>query len=404
MRNTLLIQLTDPEQGRGRWLYSEGAGETLSEVREGALSQASGAAVGRRVVVLVPAIEVLLTRARVPSRNRQRVLKAVPYALEEQLAGEVGELHFALGNATDDQYPVAVVARQQMDAWLACCAAAGLQPDAMLPDVLALPYGEDCWGLLLQGDTATVRTGALEGFGCDRTNLGALLALWEDGPVPALRRLIEPGAAPLEGEAWSQQEWRDDANEDPLREMAGQLASLPELDLLQGAYGRSEQLGRLWRPWRASAALLLVGALLGSVSMGLEYHRMGQEQAQLHAQIEQTFRDAFPNAKRVVNPRAQMEQRLAALQRGGDGDDSGFLSLLRSAGPILRSNKGVQVSAASYREGRLDLELTADNLQVLDQLKQTLSQRPELEAEIQSANADADRRVKSRMRISGVKS
>ena len=51
---------------------------------------------------------------------------------------------------------------------------------------------------------------------------------------------------------------------------------------------------------------------------------------------------------------------------------------------VVRSTKGISVNGASYRNGRLDLDLQADNLQILDGLKQALVSSGLMRAEIQS--------------------
>ncbi|MCA1805925.1 MAG: type II secretion system protein GspL [Xanthomonadaceae bacterium] len=397
MRNTLLIEATDPDLHTVRWLAFDAGGATPEGVRAGRLEEAAALAAGRRVLLLVPATELLLTQARVPSRNRQRILKAVPFALEEQLAGNLDELHFALGPVRGEDHPVAVVARARMDAWLETCAAAGLQPDVLLPEVLALPLEEGQWTLLLRQEQAAVRTGALEGFGCERANLPLLLRQWREQEVPPLRVLGDP--APELAQAGF--ELREAEPRDPLLVMADRLADGPPLNLLQGRYSRSEQFSRLWRPWRATAALLVAGLVLDIVYLGIDYHRLGQEQARLEVATVELFRQALPGATRMVNPRAQLQQRLAALERGAGGGQAGFLALLGQAGSVLRGTGGLELQGANFRDGTLDLELTVANLQVLDQLKQQLAQAGGLVVEIQSATADADQRVKSRLRIAG---
>ena len=169
------------------------------------------------------------------------------------------------------------------------------------------------------------------------------------------------------------------------------------IDLLQGAYSRTQEWGRLWRPWRATAALLVAAILMSNIVMRVDYYRLSKEQAALNTRIEDIYKQAFPEAKRVVNPRVQMQQKLDKLERR-QGAGGQFMVLLARSGDILRSEKEIEIIAASFRAGRLNVDLTAANLQVLDKLKQTLSAKG-LSVEIQSATTDADRRVKSRLRI-----
>ena len=90
------------------------------------------------------------------------------------------------------------------------------------------------------------------------------------------------------------------------------------------------------------------------------------------------------------------------LQRGAGAGETDFLGLLAETASVLRATSGIKVEGASYRDGRLDLDLRAENLQVLDQLKQSLAGNGKMSAEIQSATTEADQKVRSRIRVQGV--
>ena len=54
-------------------------------------------AAGRRVCVLVPGTDVLLAEPEFPVKAGAKLQQVVPYALEEQLAEDIDDLHFAIG-------------------------------------------------------------------------------------------------------------------------------------------------------------------------------------------------------------------------------------------------------------------------------------------------------------------
>jgi general secretion pathway protein L len=172
------------------------------------------------------------------------------------------------------------------------------------------------------------------------------------------------------------------------------------VNLLQGAFSRSGEWLRIMRPWRATAALLLAGLLVSTVVMGIDYFRLDRESDRLRAEIEETFRKAQPDVARIVNPRVQMQQHLDQVLRNQDAGSS-FLGLLARSGTVFKDVQGVEVQGVTFRAGRLDVDLTVSNLQLLDSLKQSLSEAGKLSVDIQSATTDADQRVQSRLRIQG---
>ncbi|MEN8802808.1 MAG: type II secretion system protein GspL [Thiogranum sp.] len=395
MAETLLIRLAAGARGFRDWVLVDEQGRGKGPVQTGIPDTGIINAV-RRVVVLVPGTEVSLAEARVPGRNRQRLLRAIPYVLEEQLATDVEELHFALGPVgEDDQYPVAVVERSIMDAWAALLREQGIQAEQLIPDTLSLPSG-DGWSLMVDGETVLVRSGDYTGFAVDTNNLAVLFALLQaKQQAPDTARVF--GSTVLDLETVDV-EFIDEKIQ-PLELLARGWAQGPGLNLLQGAYSRREEWGRLLRPWASSAALLLAGVILVGVTAGLNYFHLSGQREQLSAEIEDVFRKAFPQAKRIVNPRVQMEQKLAQLRRQAGGGNTDFLAMFAETADVVRSTKGIDVRGASYRNGRLDLDLQADNLQILDGLKQSLVSSGLMSAEIQSASTGADRKVKSRMRV-----
>jgi general secretion pathway protein L len=397
MADTLLIRLAPRLAGIRDWLLVDAEGQIKTPVQTGV--PAGAVIVGaRRVVVLVPGEDVALLEARVPgSRNRQRLLRAIPFALEEQLASDVEELHFALGKPLgDDRYPVVVVERRQMDAWAEQLRDAGISAHQWVPETLAVPRGDAGWGLLPDGDRVLVHSGDFSGFVCDTDNLGMMVSLLAgDDRLPETARVYGATTVTLVGVDVE----LDATQTQPLNILARGWSQGPVIDLLQGAYSRREEWGRLLRPWKASAAMLLAGLLIAAVSTGVHYHRLTRQQEQLAADIEALYKQTFPNARRIVNPRAQMEQQLKELQRRAGGGSADFLGMFAETASVVRSAQGVKVQGASYRDGRLDLDLQADNLQLLDSLKQALVSSGRMQAEIQSATTESDQKIKSRIRI-----
>ncbi|NOX08835.1 MAG: type II secretion system protein GspL [Gammaproteobacteria bacterium] len=362
---------------------------------------------GRRVQVLVPGSDVVLTQVSIPSQSRQRILRAIPYALEEQFASDVSDLHFALGSRlADGAYPVAVVSRACMDIWLKQLQECDIHPDTLIPEMLALEYTPDSWSLWLDEQWMILRNGAYQGvvFEASGLDLQLQLSLQDSEQAPAQINLWSDNAVGLPDESLLAdcEIQHHQLEPDQLLKRLNPPADVTLINLLQGSFSRSEQLGKLLRPWRSVAALLVVALLL---SIGQEialYKILKAEKIELAQQMRQEYKRAFPQAKRIVNPKVQMEQGLKKIRRGSpQAGNIGFLELMAQMGSVLQKQQGVQLNGSSFRDGRLDLDLVVDNLQILDDFKQALEVTKMLQVEIQSATSDAGQKVQGRIRIRG---
>jgi len=396
----LLIRLSRAAHGDSHWRVVGASGP--GAVQQGRLEEAAAAASGRRVVLLVPGSDVLLTRVPLPVRNRARAAVAVPWALEDRLVADVEDLHFALGSTdAEGRWAVAVVARARLDAWLEEARAAGLDPQAVVPDPLALPTPPaDAWTALEESDCVTVRTGAADGFACEPDLLADVVAA---RAVPeAIARRLAADAVPVVWPAAlaeaSGVETLPQRLGDTLDAFDATAAGTTALNLLQGPYSRRERVGRALRRWRLPAALAAALVLVVTFQAGLRYAQLGRREARLRGEIEHVFRQSFPEVQRVVNATAQMRTRLDALRKGKQSGP-GFSGTLAQAGAVIAATEGSRVQSLSWQNGVLEVKLDAGNLQDLDRIKRGLEDRG-LNTRISGAERKG-KRVSGRLRIGG---
>ena len=95
--------------------------------------------------VLIPASDCAFHSLTLPAGLRKPPLQVAPFLLEEQLADDVEATHFALLHRQQAQCEIVAVQRQKMRDWLARCESLSLQPLALTPDVLALPWQPPAW-------------------------------------------------------------------------------------------------------------------------------------------------------------------------------------------------------------------------------------------------------------------
>ncbi len=406
MRDQLILRLTEQAPDQVSWLRLSDSTEH-PEIKQGHLKDVASVVAGAQVVVIVPSNAVWLGTAKVPTQNKQRLLKAVPYAVEEELASDVEQLHFAVEKSLlEGHVNVAAVERQLMDNWQNMLSEAGLAADFLISDLMAVGVEEDAWSLVLEGNVAMLRGVDYLGFVSEIENLEVMLPLAlkeQSNHLPSRicvwHDVMNSSITPIVPEQIKITCERLDQGLLGLIAKEG-LDLSKAVNFLQGEYSRREQLGKLWRPWRyvaALAAVLFVLQLGVSVS---DSAKLESDYLALKAEAKAIYKDTFPEAKRIVNVKAQMQQKLAALKGSGVTKEITFLDLLADSGMVFKQTSGLVLKSIRYKKGVLDVELEVPSLHVLDQLKQKLTNTKGLQVEIQSA-ASRKNIVQGRLQIKG---
>src|SRR5438477_641047 len=159
MADWLLLRLPSVPDEPASWLVVDARGTPVGPPHSGPLTAAVTRAAGRRVWVIVPGTDVLLAEPEVPVKAGLKLQQLVPYALEEQLADNIEDLHFAIGKRASDSIraPVAVVARALLDEWLATLRSSGIEPEAIHAESDLLPGNPAHAVVLVEEDAVFVR-------------------------------------------------------------------------------------------------------------------------------------------------------------------------------------------------------------------------------------------------------
>lgn len=125
--------------------------------------------------VLIPASDCAFHSLTLPAGLRKPPLQVAPFLLEEQLADDVEATHFALLHRQQAQCEIVAVQRQKMRDWLARCESLSLQPLALTPDVLALPWQPPAWSAVQVDEQWLIRHQPWGGMAAENVWLTELL-------------------------------------------------------------------------------------------------------------------------------------------------------------------------------------------------------------------------------------
>ncbi len=333
--------------------------------------------------LVLPAEAVLLTQVRLPRAGKQKLRQLLPYAIEDRLVADPDAVHVAAGpTLADGQTALAVVDKAWLARVLARCHAAGLRPRSAWPETLLPALPADGWVMVWDGAGGFLRSGEYAGMRLDggastEPPAALVLSLAEaraaaNLPHRLLLRLRD-GTPPPDVEAWSHAlgvaveqgiAWTPLQHPDPAD---------GGIDLLQGEFAPAG-VSRDWWP-RLRLPLILVGliVLLQVGATTTEWWRLSGEQQKLRAAMEASFRQAFPDARVVVDAPLQMQRKLAEL-RGGAGQLSptDFLPLLARTAAVLDLDPRSKLQSVAYDNAQLSLELILPDPAAADALARRL--------------------------------
>jgi general secretion pathway protein L len=310
------------------------------------------------VEAVLPAERVLFARLRLPRVNAATIRELLPYAVEDRLLADPNQVHAVAGpTLASGETIVAVVDREWLRGMLAALARGGVAArSAWCESELArgergewhLAWGRER-GMLVddEGVAATFDVG-------DGVPLALRIALDEStarGDRPERLVVHGEGGAAVDCERWTADTGVPCAPGEPW-EARRSLPRRRGIELLEGELAAAGAMA--WRLPRQAAALALIVLVLQLVFTAVDEWRLRREYRDLDAEREAVFREAFPEARVVVDPELQMTRNVADLKRSrglAAGDD--FLVQLTHA---ARTSQPGAVHRVDFANGRVTLQ------------------------------------------------
>jgi general secretion pathway protein L len=402
MAESLIIHLRDGASPQ--WMVCNEDGQAVIDAMSGELSQAAPLGATRRVVVILPAGDALVTESEAPAKSSAKLAQVIPYALEERVADEIENLHFAIGerNASTGRVAAVVIERSRLDARLAELHAAGIHPVAAYSEASLLPSMPGQLIALLDGDSITLRSEQSPPLVLPALSITDAIEMALAQQLPPIEGLeaAAPGLLLYSGhDEWQAHQHEIDALRErftgvkvqllpsgPLSVLAPAAASGDGVNLLQGALAATSPHELRWQSWRVAAVLAGVLLCLHLGARYFELNRLRETEATLNANIEDSFRAAMPGQQNATNARRRVEQRLLEVRSGGGGT---LLPVLVAVAQARNAAPDATIEGITYREGVLEMRILAADTASLDAIGRQLRASNWL-AELKGVTASGD--------------
>jgi general secretion pathway protein L len=345
----------------------------------------------QRVVLLVAASDVTLLRVQVPPMSASKLKAALPNLVEDQLMSDPDECLVASGATVDGLRTVAVMHRGWFEILAKTFTTFGARHLAAVPAQLCLPYQSGTVTAAVSEQDGeidlTVRLGEQQGIGLPivpeqpetaaQDAVQTLSAIVPEAPVSLYVPQAAVGAFQEAVDAQHALDQRIAVHADNwLRWISG--ANNTTLDLV-AASGIGSGQAINWRAWRWPAVLATAALLVNIVALNVDWWRMKREADALRASMTQTYRAAYPKDTMIIDPLAQMRQKVAAARHdAGQAAPDDFTALAANFGEVWQSTLGQGVNAIAtveYRDRSLFVRLKPEGQLPVDQIRAALAAR-----------------------------
>lgn len=344
----------------------------------------------QRVVLLLAASDVTLLRVKMPPLSGARLRAALPNLVEDRLMSDPDECVVVAGEMHAGMRTVAVVGRSWLELLVRTLQSLGARNIAAVPSQLCLPHQGDAAAAAISEHGAeadiAIRLAEQDGIGlaivADQPEslafeaMQSLAAVVPSAPVvlyvpqsrvrdyqesmhiaPALEQRIS-----LHADTW--QRW-----------IAG--AGKAGIDLTSGlGAGGGPKFD--WKPWRWPLIIGTAVLLVNVIGLNIDWLRLKREAAALSNGMVQTYRSAFPKDPVVIDPLAQLRQKMAGAQRDAGqlaADDFIALAAAFSEAWGTTGQGAAPVAGLEYRDRSLTVKLKPGSSVSMEQLSSALASR-----------------------------
>ena len=338
-----------------------------------------------QLVGVVPGTLVTTHDIELSARTKNKALAAIPYALEERLATDVDKLVFALLDwKPGERAIVSVVEKSYVESLQKKFSKLSWHVTALVPEFLLAPLHKQAQFTLAQmtNGSYVLRSGECSGMVFDENTLEYWWSSLGD-PNCAIaandrevaRRLIEMGGTTIS-------EW--DIGKTFSQWLAHGHTPIERINIVNDL--RSQRTSN--RPaglYHAATVLLCLGI---AIKVGIDLYEnylLNKKNNQIDREIVQIFQRTFPDVKRIVNPRLQMEQQVKVLKAGSV--DAGQFQMLLSAVARVLPLVSATLEELTFRDHTLLITCTTENFAGLDKLKRHFAQDTNVRVELLSSGS-----------------
>jgi general secretion pathway protein L len=334
--------------------------------QDGTLSTLTQLATNHQTLTLViPQQYVYLTSFELPERASRQILSSIEYQVEDQLAQDVENQHFAIGDQSANPLPIAVVEKSIMESCLALIRKRGLVVTEIIPEMFLCPWfgnpGDVC--LLECKDGAILRYGDNQAIKCRPGLVETMLdQLASEQEVQIVNYfLLNPDSVALIQES----KYPVQHHELSLKDLKPSGSGV--INLMQRQFRVTSVWSKLAAAWRWVAALLVILLFVTAYNRAIALNQLENQVSGIKAAQYELLKDYLAAD---TDPSSDLKKPLIELlkQNRSDANEVRFLALLQEFTRAKTAFKSVTINKIGYQNRQLSIDVTSNQLREVEAL------------------------------------
>ena len=402
-KNYTIIRLNHNNKNRCEYVVANEKGEIKDSIKHGNLNDISDQEKNNTVIIMLPGEEILSKSLILPIKSYAKLKQAIPFALEDDIASDIDDCHFAFEKSEiDESIIVNVIDRKLFKKYLNQLKEINISPSFVVSENSCVYKTEDTINLIIEDAKAHGRCGYKEPYTLDIMDLSIIIkALESNNNINHLQISLSKNNDSLVKQISGLTDTYKNVDTKILSKGAFQefiknYFAQDHVNLLQGDFKPKIKFEQVFKPWKKSAALATFFLLSLLINNVLNMNKLVNYEADLSAYFLNEYKYFYNNARNVDDP----IKIVNSIKNGAqlDMNNSVFLNGLNIISESIEKENNVQLSSINFTDNRFNLRLLTSTLTSLDSLITNINTNGSLNAIIQTTN-QSDNKVESRIEI-----
>lgn len=317
------------------------------------------------LLLIVSASIVFTRQITIPSKNEEIIRQSIPYALEELLATDIDDNHFAYRQLSDQNFLVSVIQKSSMDLIQEQLDIQGLDCQQMVSEIFTVPHHLDKLAIVSHKNYCIVR----EGHTGTTIHVSMLKTYLESSNV---NKQVMYTQLDMDNVEYPNAEIK---KIDTRLLQAMTVTSQYSVNLFQAQYSQADEKKQVKSPVKR---MLLMTAFLVISWLAINVYGLWDISGKINRLKEQQSElllGMIPNASETEkrDPYAAIQSRLKVSQnKQSNSSKIGFIQSLHYLGQTLLDYPSIQVNSLRQRGAKLEVSVRAQDMAKLNAFQSSL--------------------------------